>query len=201
MAKAGDTIENPATGEKMTFLQTANETEGRLLQIDMSVRPGGFAAAEHVHPRQQERFVIKAGQITLRIDGDTRHCTAGDEVTIPAQTPHGWWNSGKEELRVLLEFRPAGRFDHFITSFFALAHVGQANARGLPRNFLQLAVMFRAYSDVIYGTRPPRAVQKAVFAVLYPLARLLGYRADVPYPHRHPNRPKEQPERARRINI
>lgn len=175
-------LDNPITGERVIFLQTGNETEGQLLQIDISVRPGGFVAAEHVHPLQEERFLIKAGQITLRIDGNEQHCTAGDEVTIPAGTAHVWWNSGNEELRVVVELRPAGRFDHFITSFFALAHAGKTNARGLPRNPLQFAVMFRAYSDVIYGARPPLAVQKVVFAVLDPVGRFLGYQADVPYP-------------------
>jgi quercetin dioxygenase-like cupin family protein len=182
MIKAGDTIENPVTGEKMTFLVTGNETAGQLLQIEMAVRPAGFVAAEHVHPLQQERFLIKAGEITLRIAGNEQHYKAGDEVTIPAGTPHVWWNSGKEELRVVLEFRPAGRFDQFITSFFALAHAGKTDARGLPRNLLQLAVTFRAYRDVIYGTRPPLAVQKVLFAVLDPVGRFVGYRANVPYP-------------------
>ncbi|HEX9246783.1 MAG TPA: cupin domain-containing protein [bacterium] len=182
MINPGDTIESPVTGEKMTFLVTGNESTGQLLRIDMSVRPGGFVAAEHVHPLQQERFLIKAGQITLRIRENEQHYKTGDEVTIPVGTPHVWWNGGREELRVVLEFRPAGRFDQFITSFFALAHAGKTDARGLPRNLLQLAVTFRAYRDVIYGTRPPLAVQKVLFAVLDPIGRFLGYRCDVPYP-------------------
>ena len=48
VVKAGDVIENPVTGEIMTFLLTGTETEGALLRIDMGVRPGGFAASEHV---------------------------------------------------------------------------------------------------------------------------------------------------------
>lgn len=182
MIKAGETIENPVTGERMTFLVTGNETAGQFLQIDMAVKPGGFVAAEHVHPLQEERFLIKAGQITLRSAGRERAHNAGEEVTIPAGTPHVWWNSGKEQLRVVLEFRPAGRFDQFITSFFALAQIGNTDARGLPKNLLQLAVMFRAYSDVIYGVKPPLAVQKVLFTVLDPVGRFLGYRPDVPYP-------------------
>jgi hypothetical protein len=54
VVKAGDVIENPVTGEIMTFLLTGTETEGELLRIDMGVRPGGFAASEHVHPHQEE---------------------------------------------------------------------------------------------------------------------------------------------------
>jgi hypothetical protein len=153
-----------------------------LLQIDMGVRPGGFAAAEHVHPRQEERFHIKRGEITLRIRGEERRYGVGEKVIIPAGTPHVWWNSGSENLRVILEFRPAGRFAEFITTFFALARAGLTNTRGLPKDLLQLVVTFGAYRNVIYGTQPPMAVQRMLFAVLVPIGRLFGYRPDVPYP-------------------
>jgi quercetin dioxygenase-like cupin family protein len=181
MVKAGDVIENPVTGETMTFLLTGHETAGQLLRIDMAVRPGGFAAAEHVHPDQDEHFQIASGQITLRVDGREQVYAAGEDVTIPAGTPHVWWNSGTDDLRVMLDFRPAGRFGEFITTFFALAQAKKTNTRGLPRNPLQLAVTFAEYQHVIYATNPPRAVQRLLFAVLAPVGRWLGYRADEPY--------------------
>jgi len=148
MVRAGDIIENPITGETMGFLLTSRETAGELLRIDMTVRPGGFVAGEHVHPHQEERFQIASGRITLRVDGQERVYTAGDLVTVPAGTPHVWWNSGND---------------------------------GLPTNVLQLAVTFAEYRDVLYATSPPWAVQQVLFAVLDPLGRALGYRADEPY--------------------
>ena len=196
LVRAGDCIENPVTGESMRFLLTGGETAGALLRIDMSVRPGGFVAAEHVHPDQEERFQIDSGQITLRVDGHEHSYSAGDHVTIARGTPHMWWNSGEDELRVTLDFRPAGRFADFITTFFALAMTGKTNARGLPRNLLQLGVTFAEYRDVIYGTTPPRALQQVLFAVLAPLGRLLGYQPNVPYPGLRERLPRESGERA-----
>ena len=191
VVKAGDFIENPFTGEAMTFLLTGRETSGELLRIDMRVSPGGFAAGEHVHPDQEERFEIARGEITLRVDGVERRYVRGEQITIPAGTPHVWWNSGSDDLRVTLEFRPAGRFDEFITTFFALARAGKTNRRGVPRNLLQLAVTFAEYRDVLVATRPPQAVQRLLFALLAPLGRWLGYRADVPYAlTRTPRRPR-----------
>jgi len=181
MVKAGDVIENPVTGETMTFLLTGRETAGELLRIDMAVRPGGFAAAEHVHPDQDEHFQIASGQITLRVDGRERIYTTGEDVTIPAGTPHVWWNSGTDDLRVVLDFRPAGRFAEFITTFFALARAGKTTKGGLPKNLLQMAVTFGEYRTAIYGTMPPRAVQQLLFAVLVPIGRWLGYRPDEQY--------------------
>ena len=182
MVRAGDVIENKVTGETMRFVLTGRETAGELLRIEMAVRPGGFVPAEHVHPHQEERFQITSGRITLRIGGQERLYTAGDDIAVPAGTPHVWWNSGADELRVMLEFRPAGRFDEFITTFFAMAAAGRMNARGLPRDPLQMGVTLAEYRDAIRAVRPPWAVQRALFALLAPLGRLLGYRPDVTYP-------------------
>ena len=181
MTKAGDIIKNPITGEKMVFRETADETEGRLLQFDMFVEPGGFPTAEHVHPAQEETFVVKAGELRLRRDGEEEIYHTGEEATIPPGTPHMWWNDSSSELHALVEMRPAGRFASFITSLFALARDGKTDEKGMP-NLLQLAVMMDKYGDTIYPSSPPRPVQKALFAVLAPLARGLGYRADHPYP-------------------
>lgn len=188
MVSVGDVIDNPVTGETMTFLATGRETAGELLRIDMRVRPGGFVASEHVHPEQEERFRIASGEITLRMNGEERRYGVGDRITIPPGTPHVWWNSGRIELRVLLEFRPAGRFAEFITTFFALARTGRTNRRGIPTNPLQLAATFAEYADAVRSTTPPWRVQRLLFAALNPIGRLLRFRPDVPYPRRRSNR-------------
>jgi quercetin dioxygenase-like cupin family protein len=185
MVRAGDVIENPVTGETMQFVLTGRETANELLRIEMVVRPGGFVPAEHLHPRQEERFQVTDGRITLRIDGEERAYTAGETITIPPGTPHVWWNSGTGDLRVTLDFRPAGRFAEFITTFFAMAVAGRTNARGLPRDVLQMGVTLSEYRDVIRGTTPPWTVQRVLFAVIDPIGRLVGYRPDVPYTDLH----------------
>jgi quercetin dioxygenase-like cupin family protein len=185
MVSVGDRIENPVTDETMTFLATGRETAGELLRIDMCVRPGGFVAGEHTHPHQEERFQVTRGEITLRINGHERRHAAGEHIRIPAGARHVWWNSAQDDLHVILEFRPAGRFAEFVTTFFAFARAGNTNARGLPTDPLQLAVTFDAYRDVIRGTNPPWAVQQMLFAILVRVGRLLGYRPDVAYPGVH----------------
>ena len=41
----------------------------------------------------------------------------------------------------------------------------------------------RDYEDEIYLARPPLFVQRAIFGVLASIGRLLGYRAEYPYPY------------------
>jgi hypothetical protein len=49
MATAGETIENPVTGERFKWHQTAADTGGRLVRHEGWVRPGGGVRTEHVH--------------------------------------------------------------------------------------------------------------------------------------------------------
>ncbi|HET7479620.1 MAG TPA: hypothetical protein VFJ72_08920, partial [Rubrobacteraceae bacterium] len=53
---------------------------------------------------------------------------------------------------------------------------------GLP-NLLRLGVMMHAYRNEIILARPPRLVQTLLFGSLASIGRLLGYKAEYPYPH------------------
>ena len=62
-------IENPATGEKITFIRTGKDTDGQLLMFDICVSPEGFVTAEHIHPNQTEHFVVHEGTLCLKNKG------------------------------------------------------------------------------------------------------------------------------------
>ena len=180
MIKTGDVIENPITGEKMEFLQTAEDTGGALLQLMLTVKPGGFVAAPHIHPKQEERFMVKSGTIRLQVDGDERLLSAGQEGRVSPGTPHVWWNGGADELKALVEFRPALRTQDTLSTIFALARDGKTNKMGVP-NLLQIAVTVRKYGGNMYLAKPPIFVQKLLFVSIAWIGRLLGYRGDYPY--------------------
>ena len=57
----GQTLENPVTGERFTFTDTAATTDGALLAFDFALRPGGAVPMPHVHPIQTERFEVTTG--------------------------------------------------------------------------------------------------------------------------------------------
>ncbi len=183
MAKAGDIIAHPVTGEEIVFLKTADDTGGELLQVRMHIAPRGFIPGEHIHPYQAEHFTIRSGTIGFRIDGQETQVAAGQEVTVPAGTPHRWWNAGDEPGELIIEFRPALKIAEFFESFWGLAREGKADPKtGLP-NLLWLAVLLGAFRKEIRPTQPPLPAQLVVFGLLAPIARLLGFRLPYPYPH------------------
>jgi mannose-6-phosphate isomerase-like protein (cupin superfamily) len=174
--RAGDTIENPVTGERIVFLETSRETNGERVVIDTFVLPDGFVAAAHVHPHQQERFEILEGVLGMKAGRRKLELRPGETETIEPGTPHKFWNVGDEVVRFRCEVRPALQFEQLLETMFALATDGQTNKKGMP-NPLRLAVIARAHFDVVRLPFPPASVQRLGLALGAPLGRLLGYGA------------------------
>ena len=63
----GYTLDNPVTGERFTFTDTAASTDGELLAFDLDLRPGGAVPIAHVHPIQSERFEVLEGEMRFRL--------------------------------------------------------------------------------------------------------------------------------------
>jgi len=182
MVKAGDLLEHPITRERIVFRKTARDTGGALLQADFYLPPGGFVAAAHIHPQQEERFTVITGTLRGRIAGKEVTGGPSETVVVPAGTPHVWWNPGDAEMHVLVEVRPALRIEDFFATFFGLAQDGKVNRKtGLP-NPLQLAVTLRAFQKELMLAQPPRLVQTLLFGLLASIGKLLGYKAEYPYP-------------------
>jgi mannose-6-phosphate isomerase-like protein (cupin superfamily) len=174
MAQTGDVIESPATSERIIFRQTAQDTHGALLQFDDILQVAGIGPPEHIHPHQEERFQVVAGTMGVRVDGREQTLHVGENLIVPAGAAHTWWNAGNDELHQITEFRPALKLETFFETLFGLARDGKGDKVGQPK-FLQIAVMVPEYD--IYLSKPPIPMQKALFAVLGPIARLLGYQS------------------------
>lgn len=179
MSRAGDVVENPVTGERAIVRVGTEESGGELLVAELFVRPGGAVAGEHVHPGIQEWFTVLAGRVGFRLGGREYVAEPGERLHAPAGVAHDWWNAGDEEAHVIVEVRPGARFEEAIMNLFGLAQDGRTNAKGMP-NILQTALFAREFEDVLYFTHPPRAVQRALFGLLAPAARLAGYRGSYP---------------------
>jgi quercetin dioxygenase-like cupin family protein len=179
MARSGQELSHPVTGERIVWHQVAVDTGGTLLRGELFAAPRAFVAAEHIHPSQEERFEVRAGTLGLRLDGVERVLRAGDAAVIAPGRPHVWWNAGDDEVRLIGEFRPALRTEMFFETFFGLAQDGRTNSKGLP-TLLQLAVLIREYPEEIRLARPSAGMQKALFGPLALAGRLLGYRGWYP---------------------
>jgi quercetin dioxygenase-like cupin family protein len=176
MIRAGDSIHNPVTGERIVFHQTAADTDGEAVVIETFVEPHGFVAAAHVHPSQEERFQVLRGTVGFKIGREKQVAGPGTRVTVPAKTPHRFWNAGDETAQFVCEIRPALQFESLLETMFALAADGKTNRKGLP-NLLRLAVIANAHFDTVRLPFPPAALQKLGLVLGSPVGRILGYGA------------------------
>jgi quercetin dioxygenase-like cupin family protein len=174
MIRAGDTIENPITGERIVFRTTSRETNGEAVVIEAFVQPGGCVAAAHVHPYQEERFQVLRGSVGFRVGRRRSVAGPGERLTVPAGTTHRFWNAGDDEAHFVCEVRPALQFEQLLETMFALASDGKTNRKGMP-NPLRLAVIARHHFDDVRLPFPPAWIQRTGLALGAPAGRLLGY--------------------------
>lgn len=174
-------------------LKGAEETDGEFVRFESTMYPAADAANaepdlpherwgldndfEHVHPEQEERWEVRAGELRVAFEGTERTLTEGEAITLPADVPHRHWNPTAEPIRVVWERRPAYRAEEWAESVYALAQAGRTDEDGVP-GLLQSMVLLDEYSaENPYFASAPVVVQKAVASLLAPVGRLAGYDA------------------------
>lgn len=171
MAAIGQTLENPASGERITFRQTAADTNGELVAIDLQLPPnrrvpGGL----HVHPVQEERFEVIEGTMRFRMGRRKIVAGPGQVVVVPPGVRHDFANAGEATALVRVEIRPALKMEQLFETAVALAEQGRTMLGGIPRP-LDLALFVREFSQEVRAAFPPFWVQRVALAPLAWLAR------------------------------
>ena len=173
--RAGEVYENRIQGDRFVVREGSRDTRGERLVGDLYIRPGGAVAGKHVHSYITERFEVLAGTVRFHVDGREEVAAPGRQVEVPPGVVHDWWNVGDDEAHVLVDIRPAERFELMIQNLYGLANDGKSDARGVP-NLLPLALFAREFGREGEFIRPPRIVRRILFGALAPLARARGYR-------------------------
>lgn len=186
-------IENPVTGERIVFDESASSDE-RLIWDEL--RPANLEPPPmHYHPDTEERFEVRSGELIVELDGETHKVGAGEEIVIPPNTPHVSYTES-ESARFRREVTPPGRWREFLTSRFAAIHaVGELSGM---TGFLQTVLLIQTYPDVVVPAQPPRTLQRVLFPLLAVIGRAIGLNSHYLYPHeeideRDRNRPGTTP--------
>ena len=120
---------NPATGEWIAYTAIAADSDGQLVRFNWRSVPGGVIT-EHIHPRQEERFTIIAGEAHFTLNGEQRIAGAGETIVVPAGVPHSEGNPGPGEIEGVVELRPALLTKEFHEALAGLVADGKTTPRG-----------------------------------------------------------------------
>jgi mannose-6-phosphate isomerase-like protein (cupin superfamily) len=174
MIRAGDSIVNPVTGERIVFELTSHDTDGAYTRFEMFVESGGSVASAHVHPFQTELFAVVEGTLGVKRGRETLELGPGEVAMVDPGVAHSFWNAGKETLRFRAEVRPALQFESLVETMFGLALDGKTNAKGMPAA-LRLAVIAHHHFDVVRLPVVPYVLQKLALGGGSLLGKALGY--------------------------
>src|SRR5215472_12552446 len=156
--KTGDVLDLEPLGLRLEFVRTAEETDGELLEMEVTGRPRGFLAQRHVHPEQVERIEVLSGMLKVAMNGREHVLSEGDSIEVPAGTPHTQVPAGDGPGRVRIQVRPAGRTEAFMRRVAALCREGKFTARGWPRPVAG-AEMVLEFGEAGHAASPSPRVQ------------------------------------------
>jgi quercetin dioxygenase-like cupin family protein len=165
MAEQGSVLTSPEGG-KLIFRQTASDTNGELLEMEVTYAPHSNVPPLHYHPQQDETFTVLEGALFTQIGGVEREYQAGEVFVTTPGTEHLMYNVGEEEAVVTWQTRPALKSEDFFETSWALANAGKNNT-------LQMAVVVHAHKEEFRLNKTPGLL----IAVLAFCGRLLGYKA------------------------
>jgi quercetin dioxygenase-like cupin family protein len=174
MVFPGQTLVNPASGERITFVTTAAQTNGELVAIDLELPPGGRVPGPlHLHPLQEERFEVMHGTMRFRLRRERIIAGSGEVVVVPPRAPHDFANPGDRPALVRVEIRPALKMEQLFETAVSLAEQGRTMLGGIPKP-LELAIFTREFEDEVQTALVPRWLQRLAFAPLAWVARRRG---------------------------
>ena len=174
MAFTGQTISNPVSGEQITFLQTAADTAGELLEFELALSPDGHVPGAHVHPEQEERFHVLEGTMKFRMGLRRIVAEAGDTVVVPAGRVHRFANGGDSTARCRVEVVPALDMEQLLETTVELALEGNVTRKGMPKP-LHLALFVRRFAREVRAPFPPAWMVRTLMAPLAALASRRGH--------------------------
>jgi mannose-6-phosphate isomerase-like protein (cupin superfamily) len=147
--QAGQTLYNPVTGERLTILQTTEQTGGHSLL-----------------------FEIVSGTVAVIIGDDKVTLRPGDRAVLPPKVKHQWWNAGEEEAVFRVQAVPARNLEQMLEAICGLAQAGKLNRKAMPRNPFYLVNIGRLSESYMPGL--PIWFQKIGLSMGSITGRLLG---------------------------
>jgi quercetin dioxygenase-like cupin family protein len=174
MAFTGQSINNPVSGEQITFLKTAADTAGELLEFELALSPDGHVPGAHVHPEQEERFHVLEGTMKFRMGLRRIVAHAGDTVVVPAGRVHRFANGGDDVARCRVEVVPALDMEQLLETTVELALEGNVTRKGMPKP-LHLSLFVRRFAREVRAPFPPAWMVRMLMAPLAALASRRGH--------------------------
>lgn len=166
------TVKNKVTGEQITFLETAEETNGRYLYIEVSLPPQGDGPPLHIHDQFEEEFEVVSGKLTVTLGKEQHVLEDGDCRIAPLRKPHTFTNNHDEPVVFRVRLTPPSQFEESVRIHYGLMDDGLVDAKGNPKLFAHTALVLTMQNTLIVGL--PLWIQRKLFPFIVKRARKKG---------------------------
>jgi quercetin dioxygenase-like cupin family protein len=159
------------------FHQTVLKRDNGLFWLELMLEPYAVGPPEHIHTSFPENFIVAEGTLSLLVNGEKKLLRSGESLIVHPGTPHKPFNETNSRVIIKSPLTPEyglpERFSVFLTQAYGFFDESESNSQ-LPKVLLQMSRFSPEYE--LWLARPPIFLQRAVFFVIGPTARLLGYR-------------------------
>ena len=103
----------PGRGEQIKLINSTLNTENVDVHLNRLV-PGGPRGKVHHHTKTDNVYIVKRGEGTLTVEGETHIIREDDVVFIPAGMKHSLSNLSASVFEIFEIYAPAGRHFDFV---------------------------------------------------------------------------------------
>jgi quercetin dioxygenase-like cupin family protein len=97
-------------GEGPGFRKIRSELGVQAFGVNAVVLPPGYESGLHFHERQEELYIVLAGEIEFKLGDERRTLTAGGLVRVDPDTVRGYRNTSQSDEAVYIAVGGAGGY-------------------------------------------------------------------------------------------
>ena len=162
------TIVNPIIKDIVTFLQTSEESGGKISEAEITLMPGGRNPL-HYHKTYSETFTAIDGELGLKIGRKkTMVLKEGQSYTVKPRSLHSFYNPTDKEIRFNVKLIPGHTgFENSLRIIYGLAGDGLTNKNTIPKSIKHTAIVVCMSDMNLPG----------LFTYLFPILKLIAKKA------------------------
>ena len=162
------TIVNPIIKDTVTFLQTSEESGGKITEGEITLMPGGKNPL-HYHKTYSETFTAIEGELGLKLGKKgSKILKAGESYTVEPMSLHSFFNPTDREIKFNVKIRPGHTgFENSLRIIYGLAGDGLTDKNTVPKSIRHSAIVLCMSDMNLLG----------LFTFMFPLLKLIAKRA------------------------
>lgn len=165
-----ETIILYAINETITFVNRSKDTDGRFLEIVVSLPNKEAGPVLHYHPLQSKYFECIEGDLVIDLVHEQKILKPGEFYTVPSNTTHTCYPVGQQRAQFKIIYTPALNFEHIVSELFASAN--RSDSR--HANLFDAGYILTQYPGEIFTHEYPNWFQVVAFWMLGTVGKLLG---------------------------